>query len=202
MLSDDKLASASLDGTARVWKDDTCLHTLMAGPVHTLQRLVALPDSKMAVASHNHMVHVWDTVSGRCLLTLAGHTAAVNAMIALPCGKLATGSDDKTVRVWDIVNGSCQTLFGHNAYVRDLAALPGSKLVSASDDEKMHVWDMKSGECVSTIQDHTYSRVDMLRNGARLLTLKGHTSYVNALAVLPGCGLASCSYNHTVRVWR
>ena len=77
--------------------------------------LAVLPDGKLASASWDETVRVWDAVSGAGLLTFAGHTKSViSALAVLPDGKLASGSWDKMVRVWDAASGACLlTLAGH-----------------------------------------------------------------------------------------
>jgi WD40 repeat protein len=114
VLSDGTLVSGSFDGTLRVWKDGACLRTIVTGSAvasqwivegpssaSAVQCLAALPDCKLATATRDYKVRVWDAVSGQCLLTFTGHTALVDALIVLPDGKLASGSFDETVRVWD-----------------------------------------------------------------------------------------------------
>ncbi len=60
------------------------------------------PDGKrLASASLDGTVRVWDASSGRTLLTYSGHTAAVISVAWSPDGKhLASASRDETVRVW------------------------------------------------------------------------------------------------------
>ena len=56
--------------------EGTCLRTLR---VHGegVSALAALPEDKLASGSYDHTVCIWDTTSGACLLTLAGHTSSV-----------------------------------------------------------------------------------------------------------------------------
>jgi WD40 repeat protein len=57
--------------------------------------------------------------------------------------------------------------------------MPDGKLVSADHDGQIRVWE----------------------NGACLMTLDGHASCVKALIAFPHGGLASGSYDSTVRMW-
>ena len=61
------------------------------------------PDGKrLASASVDQTVKVWDTTSGQETLTLKGHPSAVMGVGFSPDGKrLASASMDQTVKVWD-----------------------------------------------------------------------------------------------------
>jgi hypothetical protein len=61
------------------------------------------PDgTRLASASYDGTVKVWDARSGTELLTLRGHTAPVTAVSYSPDGtRLASASADTTVKVWD-----------------------------------------------------------------------------------------------------
>jgi len=60
------------------------------------------PDGKrLASASADTTVQVWDASSGTTLLTYKGHTFRVESVAWSPNGShLASASDDTTVRVW------------------------------------------------------------------------------------------------------
>jgi WD40 repeat protein len=63
------------------------------------------PDgTKLASASEDNTVRVWDAHTGSQLAQLQGHSYDVTSVNWSPDGtKLASASDDKTVRVWDSV---------------------------------------------------------------------------------------------------
>ena len=62
------------------------------------------PDGKrLASASGDQTVKVWDAMSGQEMVTLKGHTQTVNSVAFSPDGKrLASASYDQTVKVWDV----------------------------------------------------------------------------------------------------
>jgi WD40 repeat protein len=154
------------------------------------------PDGKrLASASGDNRVRVWDVQTGQETLSLSGHTNAVNSVSFSPDGRRlasASGVWDENqkkwisgeVKVWDAQTGQeALTLKGHTDPVNCVSFSPdGRRLASASSDGTVKVWDA-----------HT---------GREALTLKGHTDSVRAVAFSPdGRRLASASWDKTVRVW-
>ena len=144
------------------------------------------PDGKrLATASGDGTVKVWDAATGQETLTLKGHTSVSTSVAFSPDGKrLASASRDETVKVWDAATGQeTLTLKGHTSDVRSVAFSPdGKRLASASDDRTVKVWDAATGQ--------------------ETLTLKGHNGHVTSVAFSPdGKRLASASVDRTVKVW-
>jgi WD40 repeat protein len=132
-----------------------CLQTL-EGHSSSVNSVAFSHDStKLASASRDWTVKVWDASSGTCLQTLEGHNHWVNsAAFSHDSTKLASASYDSTVKVWDASSGAClHTLEGHSSYVRSVAfSHDSTKLVSASWDMTLKVWDASSGACLHTLK--------------------------------------------------
>ena len=191
------LATASLDGTARLWDVATggCLRTLTYSHRSSISRspysinevfgVAFSPDGRLLATTSYEEMALWDPATGHCLRTLTGHTSVVYGVAFSPDGRLlATVGYDQTARVWDPVTGHClRTLTGHTSVVYGVAFSPdGRLLATASYDQTARVWDPATGHC------------------QRILT--GHTNRVLGVAFSPdGRLLATASEDGTARVW-
>ncbi len=144
------------------------------------------PDGKrLASASRDQTVQVWDASSGKLLLTYKGHRDTVWSVAWSPDGqRLASASQDKTVQVWDASSGKLLLTYkGHRDAVYGVAWSPdGKRLASASQDKTVQVWEASGG--------------------THLLTYTGHNDYVQSVAWSPdGYHIASAGVDGTVQVW-
>ena len=74
------------------------------------------PDGqKIASASSDHRIKIWDIETYLCLSTMSGHINNVKSVVWSPNGqKIASSSDDTTIKLWDAETSLClSTLSGH-----------------------------------------------------------------------------------------
>jgi WD40 repeat protein len=221
-----RVASASLDGTVKVWDAATGQETLKLGAVSgdNVWGVAFSPDGLRIASAGNRTVKVWDTATGQKTLTLEGHTGVVTSVAFSPDdSRLASTSLDQTVKVWDAATGQVKhTLKGHTGRVTSVAFSPDSqRLASAGQDGTVKVWDASTGHEIRTLkgaggsvafspdgqrlvsagQDGTVKVWDA-STGQETLTLKGHTGGVMSVAYSPdGKWIASGSFDATVKVW-
>jgi WD40 repeat protein len=135
-----------------------CLQTL-EGHSSPVSSVVFSHDStRLASASLDSTVKIWDASSGACLQTLEGHSYHVSSVaFSHDSTRLASASGDSTVKIWDASSGAClQTLEGHSSGVKSVAfSNDSTRLVSASSDSTVKIWDASSGACLQTLEGHS-----------------------------------------------
>jgi WD40 repeat protein/serine/threonine protein kinase len=185
------------------------------------------PDGRrLASASRDHTVKVWDVRTGEASLTFKEHTSDLYGVAFSPDGQhLASASGDGTVKIWDPRTGHVALTLKHTGPVRGVAFSPdGQRLATSTQDGTVKVWNAQTGEEALSFKRHTDAvgtvafspdgqrlasassdqtvKLWDARTGKELLILKGHTSYVYSVAFSPdGQRLASASADRTVKLW-
>ncbi|MEA5610036.1 WD40 repeat domain-containing protein [Nodularia spumigena] len=97
------IATASFDGTARLWSRDGQLLQEFTGHQGAVYSVSFSPDGKtIATASSDQTARLWSR-DGQLLQEFTGHQGVVNSVSFSPDGKtIATASDDRTARLWPV----------------------------------------------------------------------------------------------------
>ena len=187
------LASASFDGTIRLWDPHTVEHTtLLIGHTGSVNSIAFNPDGQtLASVSQDTTIRLWDPRTGEHKTTLRAHSGftyiGFTSVAFSPDGQtLATGGDyeNPDIRLWDLDNEeNIRTLTGHTNRITSIAFSPnGQILASASADDTIRLWNPHNGQLKTT--------------------LKGHTRAVESVVFSPdGKTLASGSQDRTIRLW-
>ena len=185
------------------------------------------PDGKrLATASRDGRVRVWDATSGEPLGTMKGRGQMQGVAYSPDGALLAAASWDQTVQVWDATSAKqLLTLSGHTSGVNAVTFSPdGKQLATASADNTVKLWDATSGKSLRTLFGHDRGVTGVafspdgkrlatasddgtaivwdVASGKPLLTLSGHRGGVTAVTFGPdGRRLATASEDGTVKVW-
>ncbi len=116
------------------------------------------PDGKrLASASFDKTVRIWDVAGRKCVETLSGHSDFVYSVAFGPGGKwLASASKDRTVKLTDVETGkSLFTLSGMDQDVLAVAVSPdGKSVVSSGFEPGLHWWNAATGERIKVQGGH------------------------------------------------
>ncbi len=180
------IATASRDGTARVWAAESrqCTQTLR-GHGDMVEMVAWSPDStKVVTASRDRTARVWEAATGQVLAELPAGGDVCRAVAWSGDGTLiATGCRDRVIRLWNAETYTLRAeLTGHTDNILGLAFSPdSSRLASGCHDRTVRVWDLT---------DHA------------AIVLEGHEDFVEGVAWSPdGARLASAGGDATVRIW-
>jgi WD40 repeat protein len=123
------------------------------------------PDgTRIATASYDSMVRIWDAATGDELLRLGGHQNAVHCVAFAPSGtSLASGSYGRTARIWD----ACSTneiarISGYKGEVSAIAVSPdGLKVAAGGPSDPVRVFAGHSGKLIQDLS-HIFRAVQRL----------------------------------------
>lgn len=228
------VAASSIDSSIKIWdfpdtfsqQDDDVEENLIDSAedqtrphTNAVLRITLSPDGgRIASASSDGHICLWDAATGALLRTFRGHSRVVRSVMFSPDGQsLVSSSYDRTCRIWSInKKEEPRVLRGHKDWVRHAAfSHDGRFVASASDDETVRVWDTKNDHLergnepgVSPGQEPSESSESEdevegrhMKNGVQVL--RGHNDYVTSLvfSMSGRYSLATGGNDGSVLVW-
>jgi WD40 repeat protein len=159
------VATASADGTARLWDAESGQEILaFGGHDQPLTSVAFSPDgTRLVTGSVDRCAKVWDVATGEELLILCGHYDQVSEVQFSPDGAyLVTASWDGTVKMWDLAAAPdaasavepLPILFQHKVPILSIDwSLDGGRLVTADLDGIARIWDAGTGVTALALRD-------------------------------------------------
>lgn len=149
---------------------------------------------RIATSGKDHSIVVWDSQTGKPLLTLKGHTGQVTSLRFAPGGEqLISGALDQTIRTWNLDDGSLSGLIETPATVNAIELVKTNNdanseerlLVSGGGDKLIRTWQIPSfapevHELVSPALKQA-----IFRGNGQLIVLLGENQKATTISVTP-----------------
>jgi WD40 repeat protein len=195
----------------------------LEGHSSSVLAMCLLGDGRLAAASGDGTIRLWDVKTGTETARLQGPSGRIFALCLLPGERLASGSGDGTIRLWDLkTRAETGSMRKHSRQVYALCLLQDGRLAAASGDGVIRLWDVTTraetacleghlgrvyalcllldGRLASGSEDMTIRLWDV-EGGAETARLEGHGGAVESLCLLADGRLASVSGDRTIRLW-
>jgi WD40 repeat protein len=188
------LASASSDGTIKLWRlDGDELHELQIFRGHRhraeINKVSFSSDGcVLASAGQDGTVRLW-SIESRKLPTLRGHSKGINKISFSPDGEmLASASNDGTVKLWSIDGRELNTFSKHkdlkdklNTCIKCVSFSPnGETLISFCDRGNVKIWNINGLELNTFNVEAPFGVYDMsLSPDGQTLVITDEADYKN-----------------------
>lgn len=227
------IATGSMDNTVRLWNSENggALGGPMKGHTRWIMGLAWEPyhlqapgRPRLASASKDSTVRVWDAVTKRIESVLTGHKGSVSCVRWGGTGQVYTSSHDKTIKIWAPNDGSLlQTLSAHAHRVNHLALSTDFVLRTSfyehnekppeAEEERVAMAKKRfekaatvngriSERLVSASDDFTMFLWDSATSSKPVARMLGHQKAVNHVTFSPdGAYIASTGFDNHVKLW-
>jgi WD40 repeat protein len=188
--SSEMIASASKDGTVKLWSKDGNLINkteMQGGFIYSVcfspsGKIIAFVSSDRAT---RYAVKLWHWEENRIEVFPKGHRLPVYSICFSPDGQtIASASDDGRLHFWSLNGENVMSMAGvaDDASIRSASFSPDGRMIAFGDDSTVKVYGLIPGFVPKCLQ--------------------GHKALVNSVSFSPdGQILASASTDGTVKLW-
>jgi WD40 repeat protein len=156
-------ASASGDGTVKIWDADTGRQTsLLRNPAGPIFGCAFTPDAGGLVGALSRNLKLWDVASGEEVMTLPGHTSSAMDCAVSPDGSfiVSAGWESEpqvgSLKIWDRDSGKeSATFVTEQRAIACAVNFDGTIVAAAGDLGDLQLWDVASGQMLRTMA-HEY----------------------------------------------
>jgi eukaryotic-like serine/threonine-protein kinase len=185
-----RIATASHDGTVRIWDADTgeLIGELVQRddsdrPSFFLSAGFSPDSTRVVTGANDGSIRIHDLGTREVVRQLEGHDAAVNTATYSPNGSqiLSAGWDDHLAKLWDAETGDLLfTLAGHTDRLFWASFSPDGRVIAtAGADQTARFWDASTGALLHELDGPVYS-VDFSPDG-RSIAVGGYNGYARML---------------------
>jgi len=225
-----RLASASRDGTAKIWDITTGREVYTSEKAGIMFSVNFSPDGKMLAMTNGQGIFAIDVTNQSEVYTLQANLYTPDSNAFSPDGNILAWSNGDSIFLLNTYTGQkLSTIQDHGNSVRTVLFSPDGKLVATVFDGNIKfdrniikVWDVSTKHNLHTIDWHYVMALAFspdscllaasslngdikiwdISSGRELTTLKGHSSVVSDILFSPdGTRLYSASWDGTVIVW-
>lgn len=224
VITNDKLSPGNF---IQIWnKEGQLLKTMPSDNDVWIYDVKFSPDGqKIAIASEDALIKIWEFNTNNPPVILKGHSADVSSIDFSKDGKiLISGAEDKTLRVWDLTLGKLiRTWMGYEGDTNSVQFSPDNKSIAVTSANNVHLWDTYKTPISRTLMGNTdwvYGATfspdsQMLATGSGdkivrlwhpegilLQELIGHNGAVNRVIFSQDAKtIVSASGDQTVKIW-
>jgi WD40 repeat protein len=191
-LADNRLISASLDKTIRLWTTNpTGAEVVTLNVADAVRQLGVSADGRLAVALYQNSPRpeLWDLQFRKAHEKQLPPDTAAHVVALSPDGKvLATGDAAGQIQLWDVASATrVKTLTGHQGLITGLCfSADGMTLASAGHDRTARVWDVPAGKPRAVFLGHQREVVCVaLSANGRVLATGGNDQSIKVWDVPP-----------------
>jgi len=132
------------------------IHAAQPGHAAVVTSIAFAPnESKLASASYDEALSLWDVTSGKEICRITGHPKLYSTCFSSDGRTLVSSGTDGTIRLWNPANGAgIQQLSGQGDHVPSIALSPDGKLVAAAEPQgRLALWEIATGKRTLCFKD-------------------------------------------------